>query len=79
MTHNLKQKIKEHIYDIIPTTDSMKRGLINSLGSIIEIITGNPDQEDAKVLRKKLIMEYLSIQTEKLPSLLQITKIVDIN
>ena len=49
-TETLKNKIKKQIYQLNPLNYKKlnKRGLVNGLGAIIKLITGNLDEDDAQ-------------------------------
>lgn len=70
--NNLENKITEQINQINPTysdSNRPKRGLLNALGSIIKIITGNLDNEDAEKYNQQI--NYLQENQFKMKSILK--------
>lgn len=51
---NLEQNILNQLQQLNPNFNRPKRGIINGLGSIIKVITGNLDQDDAERYDKQI-------------------------
>lgn len=83
----LRDEVKDKLRQLIPTK-RVKRGIINPLGSIIKVITGNLDYEDA-IRYDQLITEIktqeqaidnkITIITEVLDHFMNSTKVIDSN
>lgn len=68
---NLEQKITNQIFQLNPEDTSHarhKRGIVNGLGSILKIITGNLDQEDAQKYDDQI--SFLTKNHDKIKSIL---------